>query len=276
MNRNQFEINTETRWQDIINYIIDHQGCTKADLERDLAQRIPKGTIYKLVNVMIKEGVLIEQKHDKKSIRLFVNKNNLLASVPIELEQFKSALDALFDKTNEKITFPSIFGISPNIASDRISQLSEERLSLFLRMVDSILIRSIVKWPKRIQDKETLKKLYYTVFIKISDILIDIAEQREIPSFLLESTVEKLAIEKLRGGGSLYLYWQNFRKYGIQKEIDNVIDALWNLDKEIQEIVYKDLPYISEKVGLTFQYGSNNWRGLFEALSSLDKLPNNL
>src|SRR5919202_2213604 len=119
-------------------------------------------------------------------------------------------------------------------------------------MVDSILIRSIVKWPKRIQDKETLKKLYYTVFIKISDILIDIAEQREIPSFLLESTVEKLAIEKLRGGGSLYLYWQNFRKYGIQKEIDNVIDALWNLDKEIQEIVYNDLPYISEKVGLTF------------------------
>jgi hypothetical protein len=203
VNRNQFEINTETRWQDIINYIIDHQGCTKADLERDLAQRIPKGTIYKLVNVMIKEGVLIEQKHDKKSIRLFVNKNNLLASVPIELEQFKSALDALFDKTNEKITFPSIFGTSPNIASDRISQLSEERLSLFLRMVDSILIRSIVKWPKRIQDKETLKKLYYTVFIKISDILIDIAEQREIPSFLLESTVEKLAIEKLRGGGSL-------------------------------------------------------------------------
>jgi hypothetical protein len=51
---------------------------------------------------------------------------------------------------------------------------------------------------------------------------------------------------------------------------------LFGTYKEIQEIVYKDLPYISEKVELTFQYGSNNWRGLFEALSSLDKLPNNL
>jgi hypothetical protein len=270
VNRNQFEINTETRRLDIINYIIDHQGCTKADLERGLSELVSKTTIYKLVKRMVDEGVLIEQKHDMKSIRLLVNKNNLLASVPIELEQFKSAFATLFDKTNEKITFPSIFGTSSDTASNRILELSEERLSLFLRMVDSILIRSIVKWPKRIQDKETLKKLYYTVFVKISDILIDIAEHHEIPSFLLESTIEKLAIKKLKGGGSLFRYWQNFKKYGIQTEIDNVIDALWNIDKEIQEMVYKDLPHISKNVGLNFQYGSNNWRGLFEALSSLD------
>jgi hypothetical protein len=269
VNRNQFEISTETRRMDIINYIVDHQGCTKTDLERGLDGHISKRTIYKLVDIMIEEGVLKDQRNDKKSIRLFVNKNSLLASVPIELEQFKSAFISLFDKTNEKVIFPSI-GTSPDIASERTLQLSEERLSLFLRMVDSILIRSIVKWPKRIKDKETLKKLYYTVFIKISDMLIDIAEQHEIPSFLLESTIKILALKKLRGGSSLFPYWQNFRRYGIQKETDNIIDAIWNIDKEIQEIVYQDLPLISEKVGLNFQYGSSNWRELFEALNSLD------
>ena len=45
-----------------------------------------------------------------------------------------------------------MFNISPDIAADIILQLSEERLALFFRMVDCILLRSITEWPKRIQD----------------------------------------------------------------------------------------------------------------------------
>ena len=42
MNRNQFEISTDTRRADIINYIINHQGCTRADLERGLKNKMSK------------------------------------------------------------------------------------------------------------------------------------------------------------------------------------------------------------------------------------------
>ena len=62
----------------------------------------------KLVRIMIKERLLKEDRtKNKKKIRLFVNKNNFLGSVPQELEQFKSAFILLVDKTTEIIA-PSI------------------------------------------------------------------------------------------------------------------------------------------------------------------------
>ena len=45
-----------------------------------------KKTIDKLVCIMIKERILKEDKKNKKKIILFVNKNNLLGSIPQELE----------------------------------------------------------------------------------------------------------------------------------------------------------------------------------------------
>jgi hypothetical protein len=77
-----------------------------------------------------------------------------------------------------------MFHNSSDDAADIILQLSEERLALFFRMVECILIRSVTKWPKCVQDKKSLKKIYRDTFIKISDMLIDIAENHEIPSFM--------------------------------------------------------------------------------------------
>jgi hypothetical protein len=163
-----------------------------------------------------------------------------------------------------------MFDASADIAADIISQLSEERLLLFFRMVDCILVRSMTKWPKRIQDKKTLKKIYRDVFTKISDILIDVAEHHEIPSFVLESSIQKIVINKLRGG-NLFEYWKKFKNYGMQQEVEKVIDALWNLEKEIQETIYKDLEYASATIGINFKCGENDWRKLFDAFNYLDE-----
>jgi hypothetical protein len=206
---------------------------------RGLENDMSKKTVYKLVGVMIKDRILKHQqdkKNSKKSpLKLFVNKNNLLGSVNVELEQFYSSFIYLFDKTNEKIIFPLMFQNSSDNAADIILQLSEQRLALFFRMVECILIRSVTKWPKRIQDKKTLKKIYRDTFARISDMLIDISESHEIPSFVLESNLEKLAMTKLRGG-ALFEFWKKFKNYGMQQEIEKVIDAILNLEKEIKNI----------------------------------------
>ena len=96
-----------------------------------------------------------------------------------------------------------MFDNSPDVAAEIILQLSEERLALFFRMVECVLIRSVTKWPKRVQDKKTLKKIYRDTFTRISDMLIDIAENHEIPSFVLESNLEKLVMTKLSGWQSV-------------------------------------------------------------------------
>jgi hypothetical protein len=36
-------------------------------------------------------------------------------------------------------------------------------------------------------------------------------------------------------GGRLFEFWKRFKRYGMQKEIENVIEVLWNLEKEIKK-----------------------------------------
>jgi hypothetical protein len=136
-------------------------------------------------------------------------------------------------------------------------------------MIESILIQAIFKWPQTIQDKESLKKLYHTAFTKIGEMLMDIMEHHEIPKQNLDYSMKKLALMKLRGG-SLFEYWSKFKRYGFQQEVEKVIDAIWTIDKEIQEIIYKDLEIASKHIGFNFKYESNSWRKLFEAISLLD------
>jgi len=289
MNRNQFEISTDTRREDIINYIINHQGSTRADFERGLRNRMAKKTIDKLVPILIAEHIIQEErdKPNSKKHKLFVSENNLLVSVPRQLEQFESAFFSLFDITTEKVTVPSIFGEFPGKPSDtltsvtkRIIELSEYRLALILRMVDYILIRAILEWPKRIQDEKDLNRLYQTVFSKIANLLSRISEKHEIPRLQMEYSTQTLVLEKLGGVGSLFESWKKFKDYGVQKEVEKVIDILWNIDREIHEMMCKDgsrtqLDYVSMKLGFNFNYESNNWRELFEALDSLDKQKRN-
>ena len=136
-------------------------------------------------------------------------------------------------------------------------------------MVDSILIRSITRWPKRIEDKQTLTRIYRNVFAKVSEILIDIAEH-EVPSFVLDYSIEKLVMQRLRGG-HLFEYWKKFKNYGMQAEVEEVIDALWKIEKEIRETTNKDLKYVSKHIGTDFKYEPDDWRKLFYALSTIDK-----
>ena len=56
--------------------------------------------------------------------------------------------------------------------------------------------------------------------------LIDIAEKHDTPTFCMNYSMQKLAINKLSGGGSLFEYWKKFKNYGIRQEIENVIDSL--------------------------------------------------
>jgi hypothetical protein len=72
-----------------------------------------------------------------------------------------------------------------------------------------------------------LKRIYRDVITKISDILMDLAEH-EIPSFVLDSSIQKLLMKKL-SGGNLFTHWQKFKSYGMQQEVEKVIDTLWNI-----------------------------------------------
>jgi hypothetical protein len=264
MSHNQFDINPETRRMDVINYVHTHQCCTLTDLEGGLAERMSKKTVDKHAKELLREKILKDLEKKKKSYKLVVNKSNLSASVPIELEQFKSAIISLYTKTNETNIYSFISeGLSDATFegitqfSENTMQLSEKRVSLILRMIDSILIQAIFKWPKIVQNKESLK-LYHIAFMKISEMLLDIGEHHEIPRQILDNTVQKIALEKLECRASLFEHWRKLKNYGAQQEVEKAIDVIWTIDKGIGEIMHEHMESASEKIGFNFKHGENS------------------
>jgi hypothetical protein len=285
MNRMQFEIGDAQRRIHIINYIATHQGCTKADLERGLKDLISKKTIHKWVSEMINEYILFEKKEklNSRDHKLFVNENNPLVSAPKEIEQFENAFFSFFNKITNRYENTLLVRAwedyqdeegkrstihAPKLLShERLAELTTLRLSIFFRMIDSYLFRSILIWSKQIQDKETRRKLYENVFTKIADMLINITELHDedpdssyLSTRMSKSHLEAHISERLGGISSLNTYQERFKKVGMQKEVEAVIDSLWNIDKPIQNLIYRE----PEAFKFNFNYGFDDWRKLLE------------
>jgi hypothetical protein len=88
----QFNITNPRREYKIINYIRSNQGCTKADITRELEGIISKKTIDKLVGQMIKERIIDfkKERENSRNIKLFVEEDNPSVYVPLQLEEIET------------------------------------------------------------------------------------------------------------------------------------------------------------------------------------------
>ncbi|MGI8831050.1 MAG: hypothetical protein ACR2IS_00265 [Nitrososphaeraceae archaeon] len=268
-NRQQFEITPHQREQMVIDYISEHQGCTKADITRGLENEISKKTIDKIVGEMIDDDIIETKKENPNSrnIKLFLKESNLLVSIPKQLEQFDNSFTILVDKTGQKIMLSEIgipiskaAGIpidsSLRLSPQQIFQLLNIKLSVFYRVIDSILLQSLIVWPKKIEDKETLKKLYVNAFSKIADIMIKFSEQH-IDAIFWNISLESQIINRFHGASALVDFQEIYGNIGMKQEIDSVLNSLWNIDKDIRHLVYKEKEYL----GIDFKE-DDGWRKL--------------
>jgi hypothetical protein len=128
---------------------------------------------------------------------------------------------------------------SETLSNKQASRLTWTRLTIFFRMVDSILLQSIIVWPEKIKDKETLKKLQVSVFMKIVDMIIKYSGNHRDAN-LWKIRQEHEIFKRLRGSASLLEFQSIYEEVGMKQEIDDVIDSLWNIDKDIRHLAYKE------------------------------------
>ena len=259
-------------------FIRDHKGCNKQAVIEGLQDNISKKTVYKVIERMKVEGQLEEVNVGKsnKRCKLFLQFDNPLVYIPLELEEFEKSFLTIFIKAREKvgdslkeIAFEEVakkyhwnVGKSSELLTTvERDQLLSSLLSIFYRMVDSYLFRSIRVWPIQIQDKIVLNKIYEIVFRKIANMLKKIAEiDEEDISPLLTSRNEYIITKRLGGVDSLMEYRGLFTKYGMKRDIEAVIDSLWMIDKDIQQYAYKEPKALQFK----FRYGIDGWRDLLD------------
>jgi hypothetical protein len=260
-------LNPEERKRKIIDVVESHEGYSPEQCFKELASEMARSTFFGHLAELKNDKIITVQHANKRDQKLFLNKTNIFISTQDKLEEFDKAFTLLIDKIETKIFSSALaepvsvltkkpIDPSETLSNKQASRLTWTRLNIFFRMIDSILLQSLIVWPKKIKDKETLKKLQVSVFLKIIDMILKYSEKHK-DADLWKIRQEHEIFKRLRGSVSLLEFQAIYEEVGMKQEIDDVIHSLWNIDKDIRHLAYKE----KEMWGLDLKE-NDDWRKL--------------
>jgi hypothetical protein len=274
----------EDRQGIIIEFIRSKPYCNIQDVVQGVENRISRVTVFKLLHELIENGAVKRylennQKRNAREHKLFVDEGNPLVSVRLDLEKFESAYFDLFNK--ERIEFEQRIQAAREVWYDsgslKISlpllhaSLTANLLAIFYSMVDACLFYFLFIWSQKITDQQVLQQLYSMVFSKIADMQTRIwegfksspmrnfdAPMRNFDDILKTEFIQGRFRTGLEGEGPLEKYLILFKEFGMEKEIEPVLDSLWKIIGDLQPHVYPE----PRTQGWPFKYGEDDWRKL--------------
>jgi predicted transcriptional regulator len=69
-----------------MNFIRDNQGCKAQDIVDGLKKNLSRAPIFDILGELVKEGAVTDEKMNRRDHRYFLNDDNLLVSIPAELD----------------------------------------------------------------------------------------------------------------------------------------------------------------------------------------------
>jgi hypothetical protein len=204
-----------TRRQNIVKFIENRPGCTRADVDRGQSETGHVKT-SRIIKELIKENVIVEERsgHNKRNKPLYVNKDHHLVHIPKEIDEFEKCFSHFLYKliernsptirmlnarlclhfqrykeelgkkgNDEKLSLDDIMKFAPDI--DMHSDLEElslitsqfvKALDIFFEFVRVYTTESILTWMLEINDKKVLSQLLLLVFNKISTMIALVSE----------------------------------------------------------------------------------------------------
>jgi len=142
-----------------------------------------------------------------------------------------------------------------------INKALDELLDIFYEIMIAYVIRSVILWPKKIENGNILNKAYSILFSKIASIRTLIAQAFEDSySKNLLNKFENIAMSRTYMTQSLLNHKGIFKNANMEKESDELMDSIWNIHKEcIQDVFPEPLIY-----GWEFDYKNDGWKRLIQ------------
>jgi hypothetical protein len=136
-------------------------------------------------------------------------------------------------------------------------------VNMFYFMVDAYLFRLLYRWSYEISDRQVLQQLYSMVFSRIFDMQIHISESLNSASIKIwhDTSFTELMQQRFRSGGSGPLLENHLhiaKRLGKEKEVESIIDSLWNIIGDLKQYVYPE----PRRYGWPFNYDKDDWRKL--------------
>jgi hypothetical protein len=248
-------LSEQDRRERIINFILNNPGCTAADII-DGQTVSGRKKVFGILKDLKQEGVVSQErsKPNSRNIRLFVNQGSYFVTLPREIDDFEKLFTSFLSKlidhnvaTLAALKTEILSGFSPNEVNHHIDDPDThtsfeelilvmstfvKALQLFNGFVNLYTMRSIIHWPQKINDKESLKKLLLVVFDKISKLQIQVIEMIT-PKFRLFSDSIRIPIESVRSPYPINLneVAEYYGHFGLKDEVDSVLRYIKKLQQ---------------------------------------------
>ena len=170
----------------IVDYVGTHQGCTAQDIVDGVIDKISRIPVFNIIRQLVNDGILRDDKINRRDHRYFVVENNLLVTVPKELDEFARNYYFILDKVQVCLADKDLarkraerFRWSrKSVTPEKLLQMSEvakhvlmdPAVDVFFAQVIVYNLRALSVWPSVIKDSEVLSRLYSIVFFKFNEI----------------------------------------------------------------------------------------------------------
>jgi hypothetical protein len=282
------EINDNIRKEEILNFLSSNPGCTKEALVKGVKNIASKKTVLKILNELEIDELIILKKDrpNSRSYKLFLCNDNILIILNKQIQDFNYEFKKFLQ--NIEAAIPDFVLLPDNNKVNRdknfMMMIIYEQLPLFILkyLMQCILLKSMVVWPKIIQKNETINKLNLLVFTEISKIISDY-------SIFYNNKLSKNNSHQVNYNPNIHdeltklenniLYFAFFllicKKKGIDKEFENVIDKIWLINSDVQRYLHPEASHYN----LSYDYGKDDWRKYLKLyrqyLAKIEKLQNN-
>lgn len=281
------DINDKSRKEDIINFLRNNPGCSKEELVRGVKNTISKKTVIKILKELEKEEqIKIEkEKPNSRSYKLFLCSENRLIVLDKQIRDINGDFRKLLEKI--EVVMPELtllpFTNKKNRDTNLRMILFYEQLPLFILkyLMQCLLLKSIIVWPKFIQKEEVRNKLNSLVFSEVSKIISDYSNYYN--NKLRKNNIHQvnykpnISDELIKLENNI-LYFAFFllicKKKGIAKEFENLVDKIWLINSDVQMYLHPE----AIRYNLSYEYGKDDWRKYLKLYKQhilrIDKLEN--
>jgi len=196
-----------------------------------------------------------------------INTDNIISTISKELKIFEKAYVPLLAKVIEK--FDKVHSDQLIAAKDTreryavqllpIQRALNELLYIFDEIMIAYVMRSMILWPKNIENRNILNKAYSILFSKIANISIFIAQAFEHSySKILLGKFENITMSRTYMTQKLLKYKDIFKNANMEKESEKLMDSIWKIHRECILDAFPE-PSI---YGWEFDYKSDDWKRL--------------
>lgn len=225
----------------LLDYVTTHPGANKEQVIKELTQQnvLTRVPIVKKIKMFVDDGVIkaVKEKPNSRSYQLFINESDKASTLFQELRNFSRSYFILLDEVQRiwdeqcpDIKAEDYVSMNKKVRKElelanELNSVVQKTIGIFFIVLECYLHISISEWPKQIQDKDELRKLYSNAYGQIAEMHLTL--------------LSKANSNHIAGGGwdvlNSHIYYKWLQKHDLSDHFERMVASIksWSLEQEL-------------------------------------------